>query len=259
MGWLTAVIKVVPKLFKAGANGTSYLWNGGKAVVGAGGKVVNAAVKHPKTSVAAGIATYAGWKSIGSDDSYATAVGEASKDVAKGVGNFAHDVVNGFTGKETVEDVTEGTAGVLSDIKETANETKGVLGALGDSLKGITSFLGNIMGGNGTGMFSRFFDNIGKGNISMLGIGGLVAAGYMLFGRTGLLGKIGGALLAMMMIGSNSQAQAQTQHQAQSPAVGQGEAQEQPKEQPIEQEQAPKQEQGQADDQQQAPARTVHR
>ena len=41
-----------------------------------------------------------------------------------------------------------------------------------------------------------------------LGIGGLIAAGYLMFGRSGLLGKIGGALLAMMMISGNSRQQA---------------------------------------------------
>ena len=62
--------------------------------------------------------------------------------------------------------------------------------------------------------FSNFFNNIGSGHISGLSIGALIAAGYMIFGRTGLLGKIGGALLAMMMIGSNSQQQARPQQQA---------------------------------------------
>jgi hypothetical protein len=70
-------------------------------------------------------------------------------------------------------------------------------------------------------MFANFFNNLTSGKISGLGIGGLIAAGYLMFGRSGLLGKIGGALLAMMMISSNSRQQAPTvaqenvQHQSQ--------------------------------------------
>ena len=56
-------------------------------------------------------------------------------------------------------------------------------------------------------MFANFFNNISSGKVSGLSIGGLIAAGYMLFGRTGLLGKIGGALLTMMLIGGNSRQQ----------------------------------------------------
>jgi hypothetical protein len=72
-------------------------------------------------------------------------------------------------------------------------------------------------------MFSNFFSNLTNGKISGLGIGGLIAAGYLMFGRSGLLGKIGGALLAMMMISGNSRQQA--------PAVAQENTQQQSQEQ----------------------------
>ena len=68
----------------------------------------------------------------------------------------------------------------------------------------------NLFGGNGGNMFGNFLNNLTSGNISGWGIGALIAASYMIFGRTGLLGKIGGALMAMMMIGNNSQRQTQT-------------------------------------------------
>ncbi len=68
---------------------------------------------------------------------------------------------------------------------------------------------------NGADMFGNFFSNIGKGNVSGLSIVGLLAAGLMIFGRFGWLGKIGGALLAMMLIGNNSRvAQVQENLQA---------------------------------------------
>ena len=122
-------------------------------------------------------------------------------------------MVNGFTGKNTVEEVKDTTKSVLDGLKDTASETKGILGTLGDTLQGISKFLGNMFGGDGMGMFSNFFSNLGNGKVSGLGIGALIASAYMIFGRTGLLGKIGGALMAMMMIGNNSSKQAQVKEE----------------------------------------------
>lgn len=136
-----------------------------------------------------------------------TSVGKTLREGADGTKDFLHDTVNGFTGENTVEKVQETTSSVINGLKETVSESKGILGTLGDTLKGISTFLGNIFGGNGMNMFANFFNNISSGKVSGLSIGGLIAAGYMLFGRTGLLGKIGGALLTMMLIGGNSRQQ----------------------------------------------------
>ena len=86
---------------------------------------------------------------------------------------------------------------------------------------GISDFLKNVCGGNGADMFGNFFSNIGKGNVSGLSIVGLLAAGLMIFGRFGWLSKIGGALLAMMLIGNNSRvAQVQENPQAENRQQG---------------------------------------
>ncbi len=53
-------------------------------------------------------------------------------------------------------------------------------------------------------MIGNFFSNLGKGNVSGLSIAGLVVSAMLVFGRFGWLGKIAGAVLAMMMIGNNS-------------------------------------------------------
>lgn len=74
-------------------------------------------------------------------------------------------------------------------------------------------------------MFGNFFNNLASGKISGWGIGALIAASYMVFGRTGLLGKVGGALMAMMMIGNNSQRQTQTVAQAENQEMVQDEQQ----------------------------------
>ena len=204
MGWLSLATRVIPKLWRSGVKVTSTLWKGGSSVVGA-------VAKNPKTTAVASVATFAGWQKLSHpDESIGTAVGKTLRGGTDGTGDFAHDVVNGYTGENTVEQVKDTTNKVISEIKDTAAETKGLLGTFGDTLKGISSFIGNLFGGNGTNMFGNFFNNLASGKISGWGIGALIAAAYMVFGRTGLLGKVGGALMAMMMIGNNSQRQTQT-------------------------------------------------
>ena len=208
MGWLSLATRVIPKLWRSGVIVTSTLWKGGSSVVGA-------VARNPKTTAVASVATFAGWQKLSHpDESIGTAVGKTLRGGTDGTGDFAHDVVNGYTGDNTVEKVKDTTNNVITEIKETATEAKGLLGSLGDTLKGISSFLGDMFGGNGANMFSNFFHNLGSGKISGLGIGALIASAYMVFGRTGLLGKIGGALMAMMMIGSNSHQQTQTMGQS---------------------------------------------
>ena len=148
MGWFSLVTKVVPKLWRGGTKVTSTLWNGGASVAGAGTKVVTAVAKNPKTTVVTGVAAYAGWdKLTNPDESIGTAVGKTLRDGVEGVGGFAHDTVNGFTGEKTVEQVRDTATSVVSDLQGAASETKGLLGTIGDSLRGISSFLGNLFGG----------------------------------------------------------------------------------------------------------------
>lgn len=210
MGWLSLATRIVPKVWRAGSKATSTVWHGGSAVLGAGGKVLTTAARNPKTTAAVGIGAFAGWHHLEHpEDSMGTSVGKTLREGASGTKDFLHDTVNGFTGENTVEKVQETTSSVINGLKETVSESKGILGTLGDTLKGISTFLGNIFGGNGMNMFANFFNNISSGKVSGLSIGGLIAAGYMMFGRTGLLGKIGGALLTMMLIGGNSRQQTQ--------------------------------------------------
>ena len=75
---------------------------------------------------------------------------------------------------------------------------------MGASWGGVGTFLRNMTGGNGMDMLGNFFGNLGKGNVSGLGIFGLLASAMLVFGRFGWLGKIAGALLGMMLIGNNS-------------------------------------------------------
>ena len=223
MGWLSLVTKVVPKVLTGGTKATSTLWRGGTTVVGAGWKTATTVAAHPKTAIATAVG---GWalmhKSDNPEESMGTAVGKTMRESVDGSGGFVHDVVNGFTGKNTVEEVKDtassvldSTTSTLGDLKDTVTESKGLLGTLSDSLKGIGTFLGNMFGGNGMNMFGNFFNNMASGKVGGLSIGALILGAYMIFGRTGMLGKLGGALLAMMMIGGNSQRQTQVVAQTQ--------------------------------------------
>jgi hypothetical protein len=68
----------------------------------------------------------------------------------------------------------------------------------------MTNFFQGLFSGNGIDMFKNFFSNLGKGNVSGLSLAGLVAAAYLVFGRGGFLGKLAGTMLALMLIGNNS-------------------------------------------------------
>jgi len=224
MGWLSLGTKILASTWRAGGKATSFLWRGGSSTLGAAGKVTAAAANNPKTALTLGVASYAGWKTLDNPDkSFGTAVGETVRQATNATGDFAHDAVNGFTGEKTVEKVSEGATSMVTDIQETLGETKGLLGTLSETLQGLGKFVSNLFGGNGTNMFANFFSNFGEGKVSGLGIAGILAGCYMMFGRSGLLSKIGGALLTMMLIGNNSQRQTVQQ----SEAVAQNQSQEQ--------------------------------
>lgn len=87
---------------------------------------------------------------------------------------------------------------------------------------GVSSFLGNAFGGNGMGMFGNFFSNLFSGKVSGMSIAGLLAGAWLMFSRFGMWGKIGGALLAMMMIGNNSQQQSMNPTASMSNSMAQG-------------------------------------
>ncbi|MCH5239477.1 MAG: antitoxin [Muribaculaceae bacterium] len=156
-----------------------------KTLVGAGRAVKTA-------TIGAGVG-YIGWEALVNDKPVVRTVA----DVAIGKDNV--DAVVDTT-SNTMDSVKE----TVSDVKETVSGLQGTVQQANSTFGGISEFLKNIFGGNGTNMFGNFFSNIGKGNVSGLSIVGLLAAGLMIFGRFGWLGKIGGALLGMMLIGNNS-------------------------------------------------------
>lgn len=132
---------------------------------------------------------YVGWEKLTTDKSVARIVSEAV------VGKSATDALAG-----TTEDMKE--------LKDKAGETVSaigeVVGGADSKLNGVSNFLRKASGGGLFNMLSGFLRNLGGGNVSGLNIAGLIAAAYLVFGRSGWLGKIAGLFLGMMLIGNNA-------------------------------------------------------
>lgn len=146
-----------------------------------------------KTAVVGGGMGYLAWENIVNDKPVVRSVADVlvgEETVDKGL------EVAGQTA-EKVEKAIDETGEALQGVKEGVS-------SLNETWGGIGTFLSNLTGGNGLNMFGNFFANLGKGNVSGLGILGLVASALLVFGRFGWLGKIAGLLMGMMLIGNNS-------------------------------------------------------
>lgn len=177
---------------------------GKQAVNSSAAKTMGNAMIHPqqtlagfgkatKTAVVGGGMGYLAWENIVNDKPIVRTaadvlVGEETVDKGLKVAGEASDKVDSMMEKvgENMESISSSVSGASS------------------AWGGIGSFLKDMLGGNGLNMFGNFFGNIGKGNVSGLSMLGLVASSLLVFGRFGWLGKIAGALMGMMLIGSNS-------------------------------------------------------
>ena len=162
-----------------------------------------------KTAVVGGGMGYLAWENIVNDKPVVRTVA----DVLVGEENVDKGVEMAGQAADRVEQAVDKAGEALQGVKDgvsTMNQTWG----------GIGTFLGNITSGNGLDMFGNFFSNLGKGNVSGLGMLGLVASALLVFGRFGWLGKIGGLLLGMMLIGNHSRIE-QTHPIGQTPQEGQ--------------------------------------
>lgn len=183
---------------------SSLLKTGGKAA-GATGKAVGGAVLHPsqtlrgagsalKTATVGAAAGYVGWEKLTTDKSVIrivsdAVIGEEATNTISGTAKSAGDKVRQLTDKaeQTMVNVNQATS------------------SLSSTLNGASNFLGSISSGNGGNMLGNFFSNLAHGKVSGLSIIGLIAGAFLVFGRTGWLGKIAGIFLTMMMIGNNTQ------------------------------------------------------
>lgn len=184
--------------------------------VGATAKATGSAALHPartltgagnalKTAAVGSAAGYVTWEKLTTDKSVTRIVGDAV------IGKEATDTLAGTA--DDVRELKEKTGEAVDAVHGAANQMGGVAG-------GIGNFFRNMSGGTGGELFSNFFGNIAKGNVSGMSIVGLVAAAFMIFGRFGWMSKIAGALLGMMIIGNN----AQVARNVNSPVVSQRES-----------------------------------
>lgn len=163
-----------------------------------------------KTAVVGGGMGYLAWENIVND-----------KPVVRTVADV-------LVGEETVDKGMEAAGQAVEKVKKAVGQAGEALGgvkegvsSLNETWGGIGTFLKNMTGGNGLDMFGNFFANLGKGNVSGLGMLGLVASALLVFGRFGWLGKIGGLLLGMMLIGNNSKLERSAPAARQVPDEGQ--------------------------------------
>lgn len=191
---------------------------GGEAVVD--GKVIKTTPgffrAHPKiTMVSGSVVGFGAWATFGgdSDKTISENMGKKAADVITGAKDVAKDFGKGFVGgmseDNDVKAVTKAVGDAGKAAKETvedaANRVGSTLSSFGDMLGDFVSTMSNVFGGVG-----NMLSGLMSGKTSGLGIAGLVASAFLIFGRTGILGKAGGLLLGMMMLsGMNRQAQSQ--------------------------------------------------
>ena len=147
-----------------------------------------------KSAAVAGGIGYVGWKKLTTDES---------------VVGIVSDAIIGEKGTQKVKDTVHGAVDSVRDLKESVgNMTEKVTGAaenVDGKLNGISSFLSDVSSGNGGEMLGGFLQNLSHGNVSGMGVMGLVLSAFLIFGRFGWMAKLAGAMLAMMTIGNNSQ------------------------------------------------------
>ena len=187
-----------------------------KGVKTAGAGTLKFIEKNPKFAVGGAVA-YAGWDKFFGKEGFSEKI---AKDGVLGVtsglaiGNERAEYVRGkvdnITGFRKEDAPMESSPSVNQSYEAQNNGGYQEPQMMQGQQDGVSSFLGNTFGGNGMNMFGNFFSNLFSGRVSGMSIAGLLAGAWMMFSRFGMWGKIGGALLAMMMIGNNSQQQSMT-------------------------------------------------
>ena len=192
MGWAS--------LLKAGGKAAGWLGRGTRAAAEAAGRAalhpgqtVRGAASAVKSAAIGGGVGYIGWKKLTTDDSVVSIVGDA------------------VIGSETTDRISRAVdcaADGLHDLKENVADMAGCVSeAVKDAdsrLGGISSFISDMSSGNGLDRLEGFLDNLLHGRVSGLGMMGLVLSAFLIFGRSGWMGKIAGVMLAMMTVGNNS-------------------------------------------------------
>lgn len=153
-----------------------------------------------KTAAVGGALGYVGWQKLTTDESVVGIVSDAL------IGKENTEAIS-----DTVSRTTNGIRELKDSVSSMTESVSGTMGNVNSQMNGISSFIGQVTSGEGGNMLGNFLDNLTRGNVSGMSVMGLVLSAFLLFGRFGWMGKIAGAVLGMMMIGSNSQKRAQPQ------------------------------------------------
>lgn len=146
-----------------------------------------------KTATVGGAVGYVGWEKLTTDKSVVRIVSDAviGEKASEGISNAVD------TAAETVSRITDKAEQTLDGVSQASS-------SFSSTLDGASNFLGSVSSGNGGNMLGNFFCNLANGKVSGLSIAGLIAGAFLVFGRTGWLGKIAGAFLMMMTIGNHA-------------------------------------------------------
>lgn len=224
-----AASKVVNSAAKGSGTGWSnfgnVIWKGGEKSLG----VAKNIAMHPWQAIKTGAVLTSGWNLV-----------FHNKPIFDSVRDYGGWLVGAFAGNDrkatylnTLNDVENRITHVGDKIRSTTNDIADATHESIQTLKGVGNNVvdsavdtaSTVSNGNSINMFGGFLNNVSKGNVSGLGVAGLLLSAYMMFGRTGILGKIGGLLLGLLMVGANSAPtlnQAPAVQESQSQDVGRG-------------------------------------
>lgn len=198
-------------LGKAAAKGWSVfgkmLWKGGEQVATKSYRVAEHIAMHPIKSVKVGAVAYGGWQLVANNKPIVDSVKDyggwlvekiAGEDRKKTYLQTADDVKNTVKGagdkiRSVGDDVADAT-------KESVDKIKDAGGEVIDNVRGSVN---GVSGGDSMSKMGGFLGNVTSGNINGLSVIGLLLSAYMLFGRTGILGKVGGLLMGMLALSSS--------------------------------------------------------
>ena len=152
-------------------------------------RTVQGAGKAMKTAAIGAGAGYVGWEKLTTD---------------KSVVRIVSDAVVGESATDKIAEATDDIKALKTQAGEAIDTVNQAMGNVDSKWSGMTNFFQGLFSGNGGNMFSNFFNNLSKGNVSGLSLAGLVASAYLVFGRGGWLSRIAGTVLALMLIGNNA-------------------------------------------------------
>ena len=198
-------------LGKAAAKGWStfskMLWKGGEQITAKSYRVAEHIAMHPIKSIKTGAVAYGGWQLVANNKPIVDSVKDyggwlvekiAGEDRKKTYLQTADDVKNTVNG--TGDKIRSIGNDVVDATKESVDKIKDAGGEVIDNVRGSVN---GVSGGDSMSKMGGFLGNVTSGNINGLSVIGLLLSAYMLFGRTGILGKVGGLLMGMLALSSS--------------------------------------------------------